>query len=127
MNMTTGEILKSLRLAKGYSQEDVAKLLHIGRTTYLKYENGDNKPTRKLTELANLFGVSTDYILGRTTAPNTAPYSFDPRDTITPDEMKLIQKYRTLDKRGKRSVDYTLDKEMELNNTPNENIEQEAI
>ena len=66
-------------------------------------------------------------MLGRTTSPNATSVVADPHDTITPDEMKLIQKYRTLDSRGKRSVDYTLDKEMGLNHTPNENIEQEAI
>ena len=62
--MNTGERLKRLRTERGYSQEDVAKLIGVGRTTYLKYENGDNKPTRKLKELSALFNVTTDYLLG---------------------------------------------------------------
>lgn len=124
---TIGEILKSLRLAKGYSQDDVAKLLHIGRTTYLKYENGDNKPTRKLNELANLFGVSTDYILGHTTSLNDNITNIDPNNTITLEELAIIQKYRKLDKRGQLSVNYTLDKELEINNKYNELNNQEAI
>lgn len=71
--MTTGERLKALRKERGYSQEDVAKMLGIGRTTYLKYESGENKPSRKLKELASLFGVTTDYLLGRDSAPAARP------------------------------------------------------
>lgn len=61
--------LQKLRKARGYSQQDVASLIGVGRTTYLKYENGDNRPTRKLNELARLFNVSTDYLLGLTDTP----------------------------------------------------------
>ncbi len=61
--MNTGERLRDLRTRAGYSQEDVAKFLGVGRTTYLKYETNENKPTRKLNELASLFNVSTDYIM----------------------------------------------------------------
>ncbi|WP_288840695.1 helix-turn-helix domain-containing protein [uncultured Mitsuokella sp.] len=72
----TSERLQALRKARGYSQQDVANLIGVGRTTYLKYENGDNKPTRKINELARLFQVSTDYLLGNTdspVAPDQAP------------------------------------------------------
>ncbi|WP_437795463.1 LexA family protein [Mitsuokella multacida] len=62
--------MQELRKARGYSQQDVASLIGVGRTTYLKYENGDNRPTRKLNELARLFNVSTDYLLGLTDTPN---------------------------------------------------------
>lgn len=70
----TSERLQELRKARGYSQQDVAKLIGVGRTTYLKYESGDNRPTRKLNELARLFNVSADYLLGLTDTPaDTAP------------------------------------------------------
>ena len=65
----TSERLQALRKARGYSQQDVANLIGVGRTTYLKYENGDNKPTRKINDLARLFQVSTDYLLGNTGSP----------------------------------------------------------
>lgn len=65
----TSERLQELRKARGYSQQDVAKLIGVGRTTYLKYESGDNRPTRKLNELARLFNVSADYLLGLTDTP----------------------------------------------------------
>lgn len=56
--------LKELRIAKGLKQEEVAKILGIGRTAYGAYELGDNTPpTDKLLTLAEFYGVSLDYIL----------------------------------------------------------------
>lgn len=62
--MNTGQRLKQLREEKGLSQEEAAKLIGVGRTTYLKYESGENRPVRKLDELTQLFNVSSDYIMG---------------------------------------------------------------
>ena len=47
-------------------QKDVAALLGSDRTTYVKYESGASEPNYEtLLKLAEIFGVSTDYILGR--------------------------------------------------------------
>ena len=71
----TGERLKKLRLSRHMSQADVAKLIGVERVTYLQYEKGTNKPVRKLKELANLFNVSIDYLLGNSDAfPVTENY-----------------------------------------------------
>ena len=45
--MNTGKRLRELREAKGLSQEEVAKAIGVGRVTYLKYENGENRPVRQ--------------------------------------------------------------------------------
>jgi len=52
--MDTGKRLRELREARGLSQEEVAKAIGVGRVTYLKYENGENRPVRKLKELSSL-------------------------------------------------------------------------
>lgn len=72
---TTGQRLRELREQRGQSQDDIAKLLGIGRTTYLKYETGENKPTRKLKELSALYGVTADYIMGLSDHPHGTPFS----------------------------------------------------
>ncbi len=60
-----GERLKNLRLSKGISQKRIAEILGIDRTTYLKYENGSSNPNiSRLTELANFFNATPDYLLG---------------------------------------------------------------
>ena len=62
--MDTGKRLRNLREERGLSQEEVAKAIGVGRVTYLKYENGENRPVRKLKELSAFFNVSIDYLLG---------------------------------------------------------------
>lgn len=63
-NEKAAKRIKELRIKKGLSQEQLAKILNIDRSTINKYESGKNKPNRYVGKLANLFGVSTDYILG---------------------------------------------------------------
>lgn len=64
-----GNRLKQLRIDKGLYPSEVAKFLEITRPAYLKYENGQTEHPRKLDKLAAFFGVSTDYLLGRTDDP----------------------------------------------------------
>lgn len=54
--MELGERLKKSRLNKGYSQKDVAELLHISRQAISKWENGNSYP-----DLDNLVKLSTHY------------------------------------------------------------------
>ena len=63
MNLTA-QRLRALRKREGLSQTEVARILGITRTAYNKYESGASAPSRKLRELAQLYHVSTDYILG---------------------------------------------------------------
>ncbi len=62
--------LKNIRLKNGLTQQKLCEKLReinccIDRTTYSKYENGVRKlPCDILIKLAELYGTSTDYILG---------------------------------------------------------------
>lgn len=60
----TAQRLKFLREQKKLSKTEISKLLGISRTAYINYENGKNKPSRKIKELCALYNVSADYILG---------------------------------------------------------------
>lgn len=58
--------LKALRKAKKLNQPDVAKALKISVPTYSRYETGKNEPSNDmLIQLANFFGVTTDYLLNK--------------------------------------------------------------
>ena len=58
--------LKQLREEQGYSQAVLARKLGVGQSTVGMWENGKNKPQNaKLEMLAEIFGVGTDYLLGR--------------------------------------------------------------
>lgn len=60
------EKLQLLRTSKKLSQTKVASLLCITRQAYNNYETGIREPSiETVNQLANLFDVSTDYLLGR--------------------------------------------------------------
>lgn len=54
---------KELRKNKGATQEEVAKMLNVVKSTYNGYENGNSEPTiATLCKLADYYGVSLDYL-----------------------------------------------------------------
>lgn len=58
--------LISLRVKYNFSQTDVAKQIGVTPATISAYENQERNPSLdKLIALADIFHVSTDYILGR--------------------------------------------------------------
>lgn len=60
-------ILKELRLSKGITQVELARLLGISRSAVGMYEGGSREPDFETLELiADYFNVDTDYLLGRT-------------------------------------------------------------
>ncbi len=61
-----GERLKQLRKENQRLQRDMAEFLNITEVHYRRIEAGRvNIPTLTLCALADYFGVSTDYLLGR--------------------------------------------------------------
>ena len=63
-----GVKLKKLRERAGLQQAQVAKLLGLERTTVYHYEIGDRQPSLStLVRYAEIFHVTTDYLLGRST------------------------------------------------------------
>lgn len=59
--------LRSLREERAWKQCDVARQLWVGQSTYSGYETGKiHIPMEALMKLADLYGVSVDYLLGRT-------------------------------------------------------------
>lgn len=62
--------LRDLREDRDLSQQKLAKLLGMSQTGYSKYETGENDvPTQILIRLADFYGTSVDYLLGRTEDP----------------------------------------------------------
>ena len=60
-----GYRLRELRLSKQTTQAQVAKRLNLSKTTISGYENNIKTPSIDvLVRLANLYGVTSDYILG---------------------------------------------------------------
>ena len=66
--------IRELREDHDLRQVDIAKILKMSQTGYSKYETGENDvPTSVLIALADFYGVSVDYLLGRTNKPEFHP------------------------------------------------------
>lgn len=60
-----GQRINELRIALGWSQVYLAKKLSISKQTVSNWENENIQPSiEMLIQLAKLFHVSTDYLLG---------------------------------------------------------------
>lgn len=73
---TFGQKLKCLREEKkkentAWTQTYVANQLGVARTTYTAYENDTKQPPMEtILKIANLFSVTTDFLLGRVSDSN---------------------------------------------------------
>ena len=60
-----GNILKELRLQSGMTQKDLATKIGVTKSVISYYELSERSPSPEvLIKLANIFHVSTDYLLG---------------------------------------------------------------
>ena len=63
-----GDKIKELRIEKQITQEELAKIVGITTASIGMYETNGRKPSYDvLNKIADYFGVSTDYLLGRNT------------------------------------------------------------
>lgn len=86
------EKLKELRKKNNLFQQDVAKALHMSRSTYSNYEKGNAEPDiATIKALADFFHTTTDNLLG-----HNVPYLLD-KSTLTPKQKQLVERVCTLD------------------------------
>ena len=56
--MKFAQKIETLRLAKGYTQEEIARMIHVSQPSYWAYEAGKSKPhMNTMIQLANVLGV----------------------------------------------------------------------
>lgn len=65
--------LRKLREEREMRIEDMAKVLGVATSTYGRWETGSNSPKNKIPELAQFFGVTTDYLLYGKDSPKIVP------------------------------------------------------
>lgn len=67
MNETFAVRLRKLRERRRVSRRTLADLCGISKSAMARYERGEREPSAALVcQLADYFGVSADYLLGRT-------------------------------------------------------------
>lgn len=102
---TIPQQLKSLRKTAGYTQEQVARMLHMTRSAYANYESGKRTPTLDcIAKLASLYATSIDTICGYRSMEEIAAANAGTHASLSHDEMRLIQLYRELSSRDKKEI-----------------------
>lgn len=68
--MTIGDSFKRFRKSRGLTQQQVANALNMYKSAYQRYEQDKVVPAATvIITLADIYNVSTDYLLGRTDNP----------------------------------------------------------
>ncbi len=133
--------LEMLRIKKDVSEQEVADALDISLEQYQRYENGEVSPDNKvISQLAEYFDCPEEYlrehhsIVVNKKYQDEAVKSFSIESAgfvptrrassqregfnrsvalLTPEELSLIEKYRTLDERGRSMVNSVLSNALE--------------
>lgn len=107
-NTPLGKKLLNLRKEYKMTQDDVAKILGMSRTSFSKYENGiANPPLQVLRKIAAIYNVGLEYLifdentLIRLNDPmneddETAEVPFSKITDLKPIEKEIIGRFRTL-------------------------------
>lgn len=100
------DVLRQLRLERGWSQSDLADRLQSTKSTVSNWEQGTRIPkVDMLEEIADLFNVDVDYLLGKTDKTTKIPQPYNDLDEY----LELLHKdprYRSLlDSSSKLSSD----------------------
>lgn len=91
------ENLKSARKRSGMTQAAVANAIGVVQSAYKNYEQGNREPKGDtVVKLANLFNVTTDYLLGRETGEPDALDALAAEFNMTALEKKIVDNYLTL-------------------------------
>lgn len=102
-----GDTLKRLRNLKNITSEELCTQIGIKSGSYRNYERNDRKPDYEtLIKLADFYGVTTDYLLGR---PNAKPPAdpveeFSDRVQMQEQEQIILKKWLALDEKQRRAV-----------------------
>lgn len=97
-----GKRLKLLRDKHNLSQQELGKSLSLAKQTISGYENGTRKPDQDiLMRFADYFGVSVDYLLGRTDDPSPRPKietiaahrTDDPMDDLPEEARRSVEEF----------------------------------
>ncbi|MEE1065918.1 MAG: helix-turn-helix transcriptional regulator [Acutalibacteraceae bacterium] len=112
INMSLADKLKKLRKDFCMTQDEVAELLDMSRTSFSKYENGAaNPPLRVLRKLAAIYNVPIDFLIQDeqnmlilNSNPDIADESLMYFSQLSAEERNLILRLRLMTKEDKDNL-----------------------
>lgn len=112
--------MRAIRVVNKYTQQQIADILNIDRTTYTSYEISKNTPDIMLLDaFAKIFSVDVDFILhidalrSETLRDEMEAYAAEQEthslvSKLTREERELLAEYRILDEAGQQKVRKTI-------------------
>lgn len=92
--------IKSLRLERGWLQQDLADKMHLTKSSVSRYETElYNLDPETIGKLCDIFDCTADYLLGRSELR---------RFSLTPEESELLLGFRELSGEGRAFVLHAL-------------------
>ncbi|MBC1459321.1 helix-turn-helix domain-containing protein [Listeria newyorkensis] len=86
-----GEILVKLRKQKKLTQEELASILGVARTTYSSYEQNRRMPDSEIqNKISDYYGVSLDYLHGRSEKLKTSDNFSEQEETDIQKEVERL-------------------------------------
>ena len=93
-----GERIKAFRKEAGYSQKELAEMMHVTRNSVINWEAGKYRPDADLFPgLCDILEITLNDLFG-----------IHPEDRFTLHERSLIDQYRRISKGGQRIVDHVI-------------------
>ena len=91
--------IKYLRLERGWTQDDLGKLLNVQKAAISKYENGIASPSIEILKtMSSLFGVSIDYLLDNDKKSQLT------NKFLSDEQSSLLKKYDALADDGRQLI-----------------------
>lgn len=89
--------LRQARKSAGLTQQQAADAIGVVQSAYKNYEQGNREPKGDiLVKLADLFGVTTDYLLGRNTEELNNIDKLEREFNMNAIEKKILENYFNL-------------------------------
>ncbi len=111
MSKSFGRHLRDLRKKhSNFSQQEMADMLNISRSTYTYYETGKSEPGQeKLKKICDILGVDFNTLLGYADESIKAMVASDEGkadsvSALTPNEEKLVLAYRSMNSEEKEYI-----------------------
>lgn len=105
VDVSFGANIAAYRKMCGFTQQQVADMLNLNRTTYTKYETGVSEPSIEIMKkIANIFGVDVNALLGIEPFEKALADFEMPIYSLTKDEQDLVGIFRLLSDEEKQRV-----------------------
>ncbi len=88
-------MIKKLREDFNMTQQELADKLNCAKSTIAMYENNSRTPSVKVLEkLSSIFGVTTDYLLGKKTEIDNVSFAFSSEtEGLTEEQIDEVKNY----------------------------------